>query len=49
MTEKDAVKCRNFACNNWYVLRVDAVIDPGFINHLSAKLKLTPKHNGGKD
>lgn len=38
MTEKDAVKCRSFACNNWYFLPVDAVIDPRFMKHLLTKL-----------
>lgn len=30
MTEKDAVKCRQFATENYWVLRVDAEVDPAF-------------------
>jgi tetraacyldisaccharide 4'-kinase len=29
MTEKDAIKCRSFARDNWWMLPVDAQIDPG--------------------
>lgn len=39
MTEKDAVKCMDFARKiDWY-LRVDAVIDEAFIDNLLTKLK----------
>jgi tetraacyldisaccharide 4'-kinase len=39
MTEKDAVKCKDFARKiDWY-LRVDAVIDEAFIDNLLEKLK----------
>jgi len=34
MTEKDAVKCREFAGDSWYYLQIDAVLDgdlAGFI------------------
>ena len=30
MTEKDAVKCAQLAGDNWWALRVDAVLDPAF-------------------
>ena len=39
MTEKDAVKCREFAGDNWYYLQIDAVLVgalPGFIMKVTA-------------
>jgi tetraacyldisaccharide 4'-kinase len=39
MTEKDAVKCAAFADSRYWVLRVDAQIDPALIDHLLRKLK----------
>lgn len=39
MTEKDAVKCRSFAPENWYYLPVSATIPDRFAHHLLAQLK----------
>lgn len=38
MTEKDAVKCRNFAHSNWWYLPVDAVFDRASGEQLLAKI-----------
>lgn len=38
MTEKDAVKCRAFAAENWWYLAVDAVPSPAFIAWLDREL-----------
>ncbi|MBX9810159.1 MAG: tetraacyldisaccharide 4'-kinase, partial [Burkholderiales bacterium] len=38
MTEKDAVKCRSFATEKHWVLRVDAEIDPAFGELILKKL-----------
>lgn len=39
MTEKDAVKCREFAKQNWWYLPVDAKIAPQFEQQLIAQLQ----------
>ncbi len=39
MTEKDAVKCRPFALDNWYYLPIDAQIDESLIKMISQKLQ----------
>lgn len=39
MTEKDAVKCREFAKENWWYLPVDAKIDTRFEQQLIAQLQ----------
>ncbi|MCE9687796.1 tetraacyldisaccharide 4'-kinase [Shewanella sp. AS16] len=39
MTEKDAVKCRDFAQENWWYLAVDAKIAPQFDSQLLSRLK----------
>ncbi|MGO2479028.1 MAG: tetraacyldisaccharide 4'-kinase, partial [Pseudoalteromonas sp.] len=39
MTEKDAVKCRSFAKQNWYYLPVDAKPSTAVINKLNVLLK----------
>lgn len=39
MTEKDAMKCTSFAKENWFSLRVEAKLDPGFWGALSALLE----------
>ncbi len=39
MTEKDAVKCRAFARENWYYLPVTASLGPDFDGQFMAKLK----------
>jgi tetraacyldisaccharide 4'-kinase len=41
MTEKDAVKCRAFAQESWWVLAVSAEIDKRFITHILKKLRPT--------
>ncbi|MBB1270601.1 tetraacyldisaccharide 4'-kinase [Shewanella sp. SR44-3] len=38
MTEKDAVKCRDFARDNWWYLPVNAKLNPDFDNALLARL-----------
>ncbi|MEK1907389.1 MAG: tetraacyldisaccharide 4'-kinase [Pseudomonas sp.] len=38
MTEKDAVKCRAFAADNWWYLAVDAAPSPAFVAWLDAQL-----------
>jgi len=39
MTEKDAVKCQPFSRNHWWVLEVDAHLEPGLDNLIVARLK----------
>ena len=41
MTEKDAVKCKVFARDNWWALAVTAEIDDHFLAHLLKKLRPT--------
>ena len=41
MTEKDAVKCRAFAQESWWVLAVSAEIDERFMTHILKKLRPT--------
>ncbi|SDT99979.1 tetraacyldisaccharide 4'-kinase [Halopseudomonas salegens] len=38
MTEKDAVKCREFAAENWWYLRVDAQLSEAFASRLNTLL-----------
>ncbi|MCP8347309.1 tetraacyldisaccharide 4'-kinase [Pseudomonas sp. FBF18] len=38
MTEKDAVKCRAFAADDWWYLAVDALPSPAFVAWLDAQL-----------
>ncbi|WMN59908.1 tetraacyldisaccharide 4'-kinase [Pseudoalteromonas xiamenensis] len=38
MTEKDAVKCRSFAQDNWYYLKVDACANDALVNELNSIL-----------
>jgi tetraacyldisaccharide 4'-kinase len=39
MTEKDAVKCQQFAKNNWYYLKVDATPTKELIEKINQLLK----------
>ena len=39
MTEKDAVKCRQFAAENCYYLRITAQLEPIFIDKLCRQLE----------
>lgn len=39
MTEKDAVKCRNFAGTDWWAVQLDVAPETGFIDWLSARIK----------
>lgn len=39
LTEKDAVKCAAFADARYWVLRVDAQIDPALIDYILRKIK----------
>jgi len=39
MTEKDAVKCRDFAKDNWWYLAVDAKLSSSFDQQLLARIK----------
>jgi tetraacyldisaccharide 4'-kinase len=38
LTEKDAVKCAGFADARYWVLKVDAIIDPALIDHILRKI-----------
>ncbi|MCQ9427569.1 tetraacyldisaccharide 4'-kinase, partial [Pseudomonas sp. LJDD11] len=38
MTEKDAVKCRSFAADDWWYLAVDAVPGAAFVNWFDEQL-----------
>jgi tetraacyldisaccharide 4'-kinase len=40
LTEKDAVKCAAFADDNFWVLRVDAQVDPALFDHLLRKIAI---------
>lgn len=40
MTEKDAIKCRSFARDNWWMLPVEAQIDPGLADLVNQKITL---------
>lgn len=40
MTEKDAIKCRRFARANWWMLPVNAQIDPGLADLVNQKISL---------
>lgn len=40
MTEKDAVKCRAFATDDWWYLAVDAVPSPAFVDWFDRQLPL---------
>jgi tetraacyldisaccharide 4'-kinase len=39
MTEKDAVKCREFAGADWWAVELDVAPEDGFIRWLDARLK----------
>jgi tetraacyldisaccharide 4'-kinase len=39
MTEKDAVKCRDFAGPDWWAVELDVAPDTGFVRWLGARLK----------
>ena len=39
LTEKDAVKCASFADARYWVLRVDALVDPDLLEHILRKIK----------
>lgn len=43
MTEKDAVKCRAFASERWWVLPVEAELPAGFAQRIFAKLPHGPR------
>jgi len=43
MTEKDAVKCRRFAQDGWWMLPVEAELPPGFAERIVAKLPHGPR------
>lgn len=45
MTEKDAVKCENFAFKQAYYLEVDAVLTPAFQDAFLEKLQYTRQHS----
>ncbi len=40
LTEKDAVKCDAFADDRYWVLRVDAQVDPALLSHLLRKIAI---------
>jgi tetraacyldisaccharide 4'-kinase len=39
MTEKDAVKCLQFAESNWWAVELDVAPESGFIDWLGARLE----------
>ena len=39
MTEKDAVKCKDFAGTDWWAVELDVVPETGFIDWLGARIK----------
>ena len=39
MTEKDAIKCSSFARANWWMLRVEVIIDPEIIESIQKKIE----------
>ncbi|MOA17416.1 Tetraacyldisaccharide 4'-kinase [compost metagenome] len=44
MTEKDAVKCRAFAADDWWYLAVDGLPSPAFVVWFDAQLeRLLPR------
>jgi tetraacyldisaccharide 4'-kinase len=43
MTEKDAVKCRSFASEHWWMLPVEAQLPPAFAQRIFAKLPHGPR------
>lgn len=45
MTEKDAVKCADFARPNWYAVPVDAVLPESFFDAVTARLPKTQGAN----
>ncbi|MGL6149922.1 MAG: tetraacyldisaccharide 4'-kinase, partial [Aeromonas sobria] len=47
MTEKDAVKCRAFALDNWWYLPVSAQLPAPLLDTLLQKLKLVKAPNAG--
>ncbi len=44
MTEKDAVKCRNFAQQNWWYLPVDAVLQGSGVESLLSDIEQLCRH-----
>lgn len=48
MTEKDAVKCRDFAQENWWYLAVDAKLSPQFDQQLLIRLRSVAAAKKGK-
>lgn len=48
MTEKDAVKCRDFAQENWWYLAVDAKLSPQFDRQLLSRLHSVAVAKKGK-
>jgi tetraacyldisaccharide 4'-kinase len=55
MTEKDAVKCMNFAGADWWAVELDVAPDDGFIHWLGARLgyslskQVAPVRSGERD
>jgi tetraacyldisaccharide 4'-kinase len=43
MTEKDAVKCRSFARNNYWYLSTELVLPAEFLNDFVSKIKVLAK------
>ncbi len=48
MTEKDAVKCRDFAQENWWYLAVDAKLSPQFDQQLLSRVRSVAAAKQGK-
>lgn len=47
MTEKDAVKCRDFAKPSWWAAPVSAQLPDGFMDALVARLRAAPQTHSG--
>lgn len=45
MTEKDAVKCADFAAENWWYVPVQAVLPPVFLEGLLQRLRIVEKNH----
>lgn len=49
MTEKDAVKCRGFASDNWWYLPVSAELPASLLDNLLQKLALVKMPGSGSE
>ena len=49
MTEKDAIKCRSFASENWWVVPISAHLDADFEEHLLRRLAVVAIRKGVRE